>query len=122
MARLDCDPGGRCNADQSHDTAGRPFAIDRERINRRVPLLGSALGRAYLAYCFETERESIVALPRNSQRATAALDPQPTLGGGHRIGVPGSGCYPYRTLPEKKSGLLLYRCVLYRMSSPVTSG
>jgi len=45
-----------------------PFAIDRERINRRVPLLGSALGRAYLAYCSETERESIVALLRNSQR------------------------------------------------------
>jgi IclR family mhp operon transcriptional activator len=45
-----------------------PFAIDRERINRRVPLLASALGRAYLAYCSETERQSIIALLRNSQR------------------------------------------------------
>jgi IclR family transcriptional regulator, mhp operon transcriptional activator len=45
-----------------------PFAIDRERINRRVPLLASALGRAYLAYCSETERQSIVALLRNSHR------------------------------------------------------
>ena len=43
-----------------------PFAIDRERINRRVPLLASALGRAYLAYCSEAERQSIVALLRNS--------------------------------------------------------
>jgi IclR family transcriptional regulator, mhp operon transcriptional activator len=45
-----------------------PFAIDRERINRRVPLLASALGRAYLAYCSETERQSIIALLRNSRR------------------------------------------------------
>lgn len=45
-----------------------PFAIDRERINRRVPLLGSALGRAYLAYCSEAERQSLVALLHNSDR------------------------------------------------------
>ena len=45
-----------------------PFAIDRERINRRVPLLASALGRAYLAYCSETEQQSIIALLRNSPR------------------------------------------------------
>jgi hypothetical protein len=45
-----------------------PFAIDTERINRRVLLLASALRRAYLAYCSETERQSIIALLRNSQR------------------------------------------------------
>ena len=45
-----------------------PFAIDRERINRRVPLLGSALGCAYLAYCSEAERQSIVAWLKNSGR------------------------------------------------------
>lgn len=55
-----------------------PFAIDRERINRRVPMLGSALGRAYLAYCSAAERQSIAALLQASQRPIdqPAADPR----------------------------------------------
>src|SRR6516164_5866137 len=48
-----------------------PFATstDRARLNRRVPLLVSAHGRAYLAFCPDDEREIILSLLRASQRA-----------------------------------------------------
>ena len=47
-----------------------PFATstDRARLNRRVPLLVSAHGRAYLAFCPDDEREIILSLLRASQR------------------------------------------------------
>lgn len=51
-------------------SAESPFATatDRARLNRRVPLLASALGWAYLAFCPDDEREIIVSLLRASQR------------------------------------------------------
>lgn len=45
-----------------------PFATDANLINRRVPLLVSALGRAYLASCPADERDTIVALLKASSR------------------------------------------------------
>jgi IclR family transcriptional regulator, mhp operon transcriptional activator len=38
-----------------------PFAPDQRLLNRRVHMLVSAVGRAYLAYCAEAEREVIMA-------------------------------------------------------------
>lgn len=46
-----------------------PFAIDESLVNRRVPMLISALGRAYFAFCPIDERETILAQLRASQRA-----------------------------------------------------
>lgn len=50
--------------------AESPFATstDRARLNRRVPLLVSAHGRAYLAFCPDDEREIILSLLRASSR------------------------------------------------------
>ena len=47
-----------------------PFATptDRARLNRRVPMLISAHGRAYLAFCPDDERDIILSLLRASQR------------------------------------------------------
>jgi IclR family mhp operon transcriptional activator len=45
-----------------------PFSTDANLVNRRVPMLMSALGRAYLAYCSDDERETILALLRASPR------------------------------------------------------
>lgn len=47
-----------------------PFATDENFINRRVPMLLSALGRAYIAFCPDDERETILVLLRGSSRAT----------------------------------------------------
>jgi IclR family transcriptional regulator, mhp operon transcriptional activator len=50
--------------------AESPFATstDRARLNRRVPLMISAHGRAYLAFCPDDERAIILALLRASSR------------------------------------------------------
>jgi len=55
-----------------------PFAIDENFVNRRVPMLLSALGRAYLAYCSADEREKILDILRISSRETdrMARDPR----------------------------------------------
>jgi len=55
-----------------------PFATDENFINRRVPILLSALGRAYIAFCPADERETILSLLRASSRATdrQARDPR----------------------------------------------
>lgn len=47
-----------------------PFAIDENFVNRRVPMLLSALGRAFIAFCSEDEREKILDLLRHSLRET----------------------------------------------------
>ncbi len=43
-----------------------PLSTDPATINRRIPMLMTALGRAYLAFCPDTEREAILALLRAS--------------------------------------------------------
>lgn len=55
-----------------------PFATDENFVNRRVPMLLSALGRAYIAFCPNDERETILAQLRSSSRATDrhARDPR----------------------------------------------
>src|ERR1700761_455571 len=47
-----------------------PFAIDENYVNRRVPILLSALGRAYIAFCSDAEREKIMELLRVSRHET----------------------------------------------------
>jgi IclR family mhp operon transcriptional activator len=37
-----------------------PFAPDQRFLNRRIGILGSAMGRAYLAFCSEIERKSLL--------------------------------------------------------------
>lgn len=44
-----------------------PFSTDPDFLNRRLPMLISALGRAYLAFCPDEERELILALLRDSK-------------------------------------------------------
>jgi IclR family mhp operon transcriptional activator len=55
---------------RASSSAESPFAtsVDRARLNRRVPLLLSAHGRAYLAFCPDDEREIILSLLRASSR------------------------------------------------------
>ncbi|MGN6514911.1 MAG: DNA-binding transcriptional regulator [Rhizomicrobium sp.] len=54
-----------------------PFAIDENYVNRRVPMLLSALGRAYIAFCSEDERDKILELLRASSRSTDRLARDP---------------------------------------------
>jgi IclR family mhp operon transcriptional activator len=42
--------------------ASSPLSVDRGILGRRVPLLHSAMGAAYLAFCPDREREDILAL------------------------------------------------------------
>lgn len=43
-----------------------PFSTDPDFLNRRLPMLISALGRVYLAFCPDEERELILALLRET--------------------------------------------------------
>jgi IclR family transcriptional regulator, mhp operon transcriptional activator len=43
-----------------------PFLINRDQIGHPVPWLASAVGRAYLAYCPDKERNQIIAMLRKS--------------------------------------------------------
>lgn len=54
-----------------------PFAPDQRWLNRRVGMLESAIGRAYLAWCPEVERQSIL-------NALQAADPALWRGPGRR--------------------------------------
>lgn len=65
-------------------THGRsPLAIDHSVIGRRLPMLRTAAGRAYIAYCSEDERDAVLRDIRHLDRAEdrpfldpAALDRQ----------------------------------------------
>ncbi|MFZ3033450.1 MAG: DNA-binding transcriptional regulator [Parvibaculum sp.] len=50
-----------------------PFATDNDYLGERVPMLVSALGRVYFAFCAEEERETLLALMRNSKARRNAL-------------------------------------------------
>ena len=45
-----------------------PFSPEQRYLNKRLGMLNSALGRAYLAYCSDIERDSIIKLIRAAQR------------------------------------------------------
>lgn len=49
-----------------------PFSTDPDWLNRRLPMLVSALGRAYLAFCPEEERRLILAVLKNSKASMNA--------------------------------------------------
>lgn len=49
-----------------------PFSTDPDWLNKRLPMLISALGRAYLAFCPDEERELILAVLRSSKAAVNA--------------------------------------------------
>jgi len=49
-----------------------PFSTDTDWLNKRLPMLVSALGRTYLAFCPEEERRLILALLRSSRAAVNA--------------------------------------------------
>lgn len=44
-----------------------PLAMDPNSINRRIPMLVTAMGRAYLAFCPDEERLAVLALLKASQ-------------------------------------------------------
>jgi IclR family mhp operon transcriptional activator len=44
-----------------------PLAIDPAYINRRIPMLMTAVGRAYIAFCPQAERDAILATLRASE-------------------------------------------------------
>ena len=44
-----------------------PFSPDRRFLNRRVPILASAVGRAFLAYCSQEERAVVSAILKSSE-------------------------------------------------------
>lgn len=73
IATLDRD-AMRVRLSTGHES---PFAIDESFVNRRVPMLLSALGRAYIAFCPPDERETIMAQLRASARATDRLARDP---------------------------------------------
>ena len=50
-----------------------PFATDNDYLGKRVPMLVSALGRVYFAFCASTERETLLALMCNSKARRNAL-------------------------------------------------
>ncbi|MDR3497808.1 MAG: DNA-binding transcriptional regulator [Parvibaculum sp.] len=50
-----------------------PFSTDPNYTGQRLPMLISALGRAYLAFCAEEEREAILSLLRNSSARSNAM-------------------------------------------------
>jgi IclR family mhp operon transcriptional activator len=50
-----------------------PFSTDPNYLGRRVPMLIAALGRAYLAFCPEAEREALLAAMRASKARRNAL-------------------------------------------------
>jgi len=56
-----------------------PFSREQAHLNRRVPMLLSAVGRAYFAFCSDREREVIVGL------LAAARDPYTTGDGPARM-------------------------------------
>ncbi len=53
--------------------AESPFATDHDFLGLRIPMLLSAVGRAYIAYCDEAERETVMALMRNSKARRNAM-------------------------------------------------
>lgn len=53
--------------------AESPFATDRDFLGVHIPMLLSALGRAYIAYCDDGEREMLMALMRNSKARRNAV-------------------------------------------------
>jgi IclR family mhp operon transcriptional activator len=50
-----------------------PLTIDTARVGLRLPMLSSATGRAYLAFCSDAERAAIVDRLRRSRLADDAL-------------------------------------------------
>jgi IclR family mhp operon transcriptional activator len=50
-----------------------PYSVDPDYTNKRVPILVAALGRAYLAFCPQEERELILAMLRASRARRNAL-------------------------------------------------
>ncbi|HCX67771.1 DNA-binding transcriptional regulator [Parvibaculum sp.] len=49
-----------------------PFSTDPDWLNRRLPMLISALGRAYLAFCPDEERRLLLAMIRSSNATVNA--------------------------------------------------
>ena len=77
LATLDID-AMRIRASTAQES---PFTAVGDRayfIHRRVAILPSAIGRSYIAYCPDEEREALIALLRASHRAVdrSASDPR----------------------------------------------
>jgi len=54
-----------------------PLVMDRARIGLRLPLFATAAGRAYLAWCTDEERKSVVEALSKSERPEDALARDP---------------------------------------------
>ena len=58
-----------------------PLTVDPSRINRRFPLLTTAHGHVYLAFCPDAERELIMAMLKTSKSPHNALASSPKIVG-----------------------------------------
>jgi IclR family mhp operon transcriptional activator len=56
-----------------------PFSFDVGMVGKRIPMLLTAGGRAYLAYCPEKEREEILSIMRASGKEEHVLAHEPTF-------------------------------------------
>ncbi len=66
-----------------------PYAVNMTGIGYRVPMLQTGLGRAWLAFCTDTEREKIIAELHRSENPfdRAARNPKPSPRSSRRRGA-----------------------------------
>tara|TARA_R110000868_G_scaffold10952_1_gene53151 strand:- start:1930 stop:2691 length:762 start_codon:yes stop_codon:yes gene_type:complete len=66
-------PDGDVMLVRNSTRAESPFATDKDFLGRRVSMLLSALGRAYIAFLDADERETLLSLMRNSRARRNAM-------------------------------------------------
>ncbi|MDO8420546.1 MAG: DNA-binding transcriptional regulator [Parvibaculum sp.] len=66
-------PDGDVMLVRNSTRAESPFATDKDFLGRRVSMLLSALGRAYIAFLDAEERETLLSLMRNSRARRNAM-------------------------------------------------
>lgn len=88
-----------------------PLSFHRSMVGRRLPILLTASGRAYFAYCGEEEREQILQLLRasNDEQGRLAADSRFIRNLVRRVRADGFGSNAGEWDTEKKSGQLQCR-------------
>jgi IclR family mhp operon transcriptional activator len=66
-------PDGDTMLVRTSTRAESPFSADHDYLGKRVPMLLSAMGRAYFSFCDDTERDTLLAIMRNSRARRNAM-------------------------------------------------